>query len=165
MVDGPTAVLVLVAEDLAAPSGSALVAGAKQRCAGRCNPIPGWCRLRVPRTSSLACCVENRYSRAAWIAARRRSPIPSILPKCIRGRLRGTCSILLTRPRRCGRAAPMASTISGGSAKRTFSGINSISSSLENPCCMRKSIASCTRTSGAEAPAVRAIVFTPSSHS
>jgi len=62
-------------------------------------------------------------------------------------------------------AAAIASTISGGSPKRTFSGITSSSCMLSNPLSRRKATVSSTRHSGAEAPAVRAIVFTPFNHS
>ena len=59
----------------------------------------------------------------------------------------------------------MASTISGGRPNRTFSGITSISRILVKPFCFRNSITCSTRTSGADAPAVRATVLTPASHS
>ena len=59
----------------------------------------------------------------------------------------------------------MASTISGGKPKRTFSGITSTSCTLVKPSVPRNFTTSSTRHSGADAPAVSAIVFTPSSHS
>ena len=63
------------------------------------------------------------------------------------------------------RAAAMASTISGGSPKRTFSGITSSSCRLSNPLLRRNVTVSSTRHSGADAPAVSAIVFTSFNHS
>src|SRR5947207_2229927 len=55
-------------------------------------------------------------------------------------------------------AEAMAATISGGNPKRTFSGMTSTSSSLVKPFSRRNSMARSTRISGAEAPAVSAIV-------
>src|SRR5256884_6500407 len=62
-------------------------------------------------------------------------------------------------------ALAIASTISGGKPKRTFSGMTSSSLTLSNPLVPKKFTTSSTRHSGAEAPAVKAMVFTPSSHS
>src|SRR5205823_3869158 len=62
-------------------------------------------------------------------------------------------------------AACIASTISGGRPKRTFSGMTSTSSILVNPLALRNSTACSTSTSGADAPAVSATVCTPLSHS
>src|SRR3977135_1909976 len=62
-------------------------------------------------------------------------------------------------------AAAMASTISGGRPKRTFSGITSSSSTLPKPLESRNFTTSSTKHSGAEEPAVRAMVFTFSSQS
>src|SRR5438093_4318054 len=62
-------------------------------------------------------------------------------------------------------ALAIASTISGGKPKRTFSGMTSSSRTLSKPLPRRNSITSSTRHSGADAPAVSAIVFTPFSHS
>src|SRR5258708_33480904 len=59
----------------------------------------------------------------------------------------------------------MASTISGGRPNRTFSGITSTSCTLLKPSVPRNFTTSSTRHSGAEAPAVNAIVFTPTSYS
>ena len=53
----------------------------------------------------------------------------------------------------------MASTISGGRPKRTFSGITSSSCTLPKPLSARNFTVSSTRHSGAEAPAVSAMVF------
>src|SRR5208337_4041621 len=61
-------------------------------------------------------------------------------------------------------AAAIVSTISGGNPKRTFSGIISNSCTSPKPCPARYSTTSCTRCSGAEAPAVRATVFTSCNH-
>src|SRR5439155_22579240 len=62
-------------------------------------------------------------------------------------------------------AALMAATISGGRPERTFSGMTSSSRKLAKPLPIRKVTTSSTRHSGAEAPAVSAMVPTPSSHS
>src|SRR3984893_2883988 len=62
-------------------------------------------------------------------------------------------------------ALAIASTISGGRPNRTFSGMTSTSCTLPKPSVPRNFTTSSTRHSGAEAPAVSAIVFTPCSHS
>src|SRR6266571_7913914 len=62
-------------------------------------------------------------------------------------------------------ALAIASTISGGNPKRTFSGMTSSSLTLSKPLVPKKFTTSSTRHSGADAPAVKAMVFTPSSHS
>src|SRR5271155_2862455 len=61
-------------------------------------------------------------------------------------------------------AAAIVSTISGGNPKRTFSGMISNSCTSPKPFPARYSTTSCTRCSGAEAPAVKAAVFTPFNH-
>src|SRR5208283_2735734 len=61
-------------------------------------------------------------------------------------------------------AAAIVSTISGGNPKRTFSGMISNSCTSPKPFPARYSTTSCTRCSGADAPAVRAAVFTPFNH-
>src|SRR3984957_15607951 len=61
-------------------------------------------------------------------------------------------------------AAAIVATISGGSPNRTFSGIISSSCRSPKPFPARYSTTSCTKCSGADAPAVKATVFTSFNH-
>src|SRR5580704_10066703 len=141
-------------------------------CAARCNRIPAKYRLPAHRTNNplrvvrkKGSCAPHQWQRQPGWPGHRFFRSASVARQMPTGRGRSLPYGLIYSATAPVGALAMASTISGGRPNRTFSGITSTSFTLLKPLVPRNSTTSSTRHSGAEAPAVKAIVFTPSSHS
>src|SRR6516165_602353 len=139
--------------------------------AAGCSQIPAWCRLQALHTSSR---LRAAVKREIFVLRRRWRLLDSkdhqscqnaiVARLALRGRTINVLPCFYSAEAAAG-AAAIASTISGGSPNLTCSGITSSSLTLPKPFEDRNCTTSSTRHSGAEAPAVRAIVLTPSNHS
>src|SRR5450631_717107 len=180
-VDAPATVFILVIQDVA--SGlvkTGLVAGAEQRMEQDVIGFEGGIGFQFSapvtlfvllREEILARCIDSNCDPADQVV--------NLSKSHLRRRGRTLRRTILSRTIREGffhlwapnyicadtaGAAAIVSTISGGNPKRTFSGMISNSCTSPKPCPAKYCTTSCTRCSGADAPAVRATVFTSFNH-